>query len=264
MLQKKSVELAMEMIRTNPDQPRKYFSPDELEELTDSIREYGVLQPIIVKREKDGKFLFIAGERRFRAAKFAGLSRIPALVKDFDEKDLALISVVENVQRENLSFIEEAYAYKKLIDEFNLTQNELSLKIGKKQSTISNKLRILSLPQNIQEKLVNNQLSERHARALLKLEDNILREKVLDRVIINNLNVKQTEKLVSDVLIEKDRQRRESNRIKHISYKIYMNTIRGAFKQVKKMEKNAKFIESDAGDFVEVKIIIPKNEGCFT
>lgn len=264
MLQRKSVEVPLELIRTNPEQPRKYFSASELADLTSSIKEYGVLQPIILKREKDGKYIIIAGERRFRAAKLAGLIRIPAVIKEFGDRDSALIAVVENVQRENLSFIEEARAYKRLIDEFGLTQGELSYKIGKKQSTISNKLRILSLPTAIQEKLIENQLTERHARALLRIDDDKLRCKVLDRIIDNGLNVKQSEKLISDILREKEIKRREVNRIGRISYKIYMNTIRGAFKQIKEMEQNATIMENDVGDYVEVKILIPKNEGCFT
>ena len=158
MLQRKSVELPISSIRANPEQPRKHFAEEELNDLKNSIAEYGVLQPIIVKKDKTGFFFLIAGERRLRAAKLAGLTKIPALIKDFDDKDTALIAVVENVQRENLSYIEEAYAYRKLIDDFGLTQGELSDKIGKRQSTISNKLRILTLPPEIQEKLIEAKL----------------------------------------------------------------------------------------------------------
>ena len=171
MLQRKSIEISMDLIHPNPEQPRKYFSESELEDLKISIAEYGVLQPVIVKKDKDGGYFLIAGERRFRAAKLAGLTKIPAVIKDFSDRDAAVIAVVENVQREDLSFIEEAWAYKKLLDEYGLTQGELSSKIGKKQSTISNKLRILTLPPDILEKLTNENLTERHGRALLKIED---------------------------------------------------------------------------------------------
>lgn len=162
MLQRKTTELPLEQICTNPDQPRKFFAEEELNDLKNSIAEYGVLQPVIVKKERSGEYSLIAGERRVRAAKLAGLTKIPAIVKDFDDRDAALISVVENVQRENLSYIEEAYAYKRLIDEFELTQGELADKIGKRQSTISNKLRILTLPPDIQKKLAEAKLTERH------------------------------------------------------------------------------------------------------
>ena len=229
MLQRKTTELPLEQICTNPDQPRKFFAEEELNDLKNSIAEYGVLQPVIVKKERSGEYSLIAGERRVRAAKLAGLTKIPAIVKDFDDRDAALISVVENVQRENLSYIEEAYAYKRLIDEFELTQGELADKIGKRQSTISNKLRILTLPPDIQKKLAEAKLTERHARALLKVEDPEVRERILQRVINNNLNVKQTEKLIEDFLVKEEENSRKKRKINYISYKIYMNTIKKAF-----------------------------------
>lgn len=264
MLQRKPTELSIAEIFANPEQPRKYFAEEELNDLKNSISEYGVLQPIIVKKDKNGKYFLIAGERRLRAAKLAGLVKIPALIKDFSDKDTALIAVIENVQRENLSYIEEAHAYKKLIDDFGLTQSELSEKIGKRQSTISNKLRILTLPENVQEKLMEAKLTERHARALLRIEDDDLRDRLLQRVIANNLNVKQTEKLIDDFLTREEVEHRKRNKTNYISYKIYANTIRKAFTQIKDMEKNAEFFEADKGDCVELKIVIPKNQRCFT
>ena len=264
MLQRKTTELPLEQICTNPDQPRKFFAEEELNDLKNSIAEYGVLQPVIVKKERSGEYSLIAGERRVRAAKLAGLTKIPAIVKDFDDRDAALISVVENVQRENLSYIEEAYAYKRLIDEFELTQGELADKIGKRQSTISNKLRILTLPPDIQKKLAEAKLTERHARALLKVEDPEVRARILQRVINNNLNVKQTEKLIEDFLVKEEENSRKKRKINYISYKIYMNTIKKAFSQIHDMEKNARIFEDDKGEYVEVKIVIPKKNGCFT
>ncbi len=264
MLQRKSVELPIGTIRANPEQPRKHFAEEELNDLKNSIAEYGVLQPIIVKKDKTGSYFLIAGERRLRAAKLAGLSKIPAMIKEFDDKDTALIAVIENVQRENLSYIEEAYAYRKLIEEFGLTQGELSEKIGKRQSTISNKLRILTLPPEIQEKLIEAKLTERHARALLRVEDPVIRNKILQRVISHNLNVKQTEKLIDDYLTKDEAEYRKRRKINYISYKIYTNTIRKAFAQIHDMEENSKLIEEDKGDYIELKIVIPKNQGCFT
>ena len=159
MLQRTSIEISIDLVCANPEQPRKFFSEAELNDLKESIMEYGVLQPIIVKKNPGGNYFLIAGERRLRAAKLAGLTKIPAVIKDFDEKDAAVIAVVENVQREDLSYIEEAHAYKKLIDDYGLTQGELASKIGKRQSTISNKLRILTLPIDIQEKLLDAHLT---------------------------------------------------------------------------------------------------------
>ncbi len=258
------IQIPVGMIIPNPEQPRKIFTDSELGELTNSIREFGVLQPLLVKKAEGKKFILIAGERRLRAAKLAGLSRVPVIIKELQEPEAALIALVENVQREDLNFLEEAKAYKKLMDDFNLTQGEIAKRVSKQQSTISNKIRILSLPEELQQMLMANKLTERHARALLKLTEESDRKKVLNRVIDNNLNVKQTEKLVEDVIANKEKAKRKKNKINYISYKIYLNTIRKAFNQVKTVEKGARFIENDQGEFMEVKILIPKNDRCFT
>ena len=255
------VKLAL--IEPNHEQPRKDFNEEQLGELAESIKRYGILQPLLV--QKKGSFYeLIAGERRYRAAKMAGLEKIPAIVRAMEEQEAALVALVENVQREDLNFLEEARAYKKLIDDFGLTQTEVAEKVNKKQSTISNKIRILALPEDIQEKIIVNNLTERHARALLKLHDEEDRLKITQRVVANSLNVKQTEKLIDDLLIKKEAAARKRNKINYISYKIYLNTIRKAFGQVKEMEKNARWFQEDKGDFLEVKIILPKKDRCFT
>ena len=260
----KVVQIPVSMITANPEQPRKVFKDEEQEELTKSISEYGVLQPLRVKRAEGKRFILIAGERRLRAAVLAGLKTGPAVVKEIQDREAALIALVENVQRENLSFLEEARAYKKLMEDFGLTQGEISKRVSKQQSTISNKIRILSLPDDIQNAIMKNGLTERHARALLKLSNQEDRKKIVERVAANGLNVKQTEKLIEDMLASKEKAERNRRKINYISSKIYMNTIRKAFNQVKDVEKNARLIESDKGDFLEVKIIIPKNSRCFT
>ena len=260
----KVVQIPVSMIIANPEQPRKIFKGNELEELTKSITEYGVLQPLIVKRAEGRRFTLVAGERRLRAASLAGLKTVPAIVKEIQDKEAALIALVENVQRENLNFLEEARAYKKLMEDFELTQGEIAKRVSKQQSTISNKIRILSLPDDIQDAILQNGLTERHARALLKLSAQDDRKKVIERVAANSLNVKQTEKLIDDILASKEKAERSRRKINYISYKIYLNTIKKAFNQVKDVEKNARFIENDMGEFLEVKIIIPKNDRCFT
>lgn len=257
------ISVPIHKIAANPTQPRKTFQDEAIEELSGSIKEYGVLQPIILKDNGDN-YTIIAGERRFRAAQLAGLEEIPAVIREMEEQEAALVALVENVQREDLNFLEEARAYKKLMDDFGLTQSEIAEKVNKKQSTISNKIRILALPEDIQEKILLNKLTERHARALLKLKDEEDRKKVTDRIISNNLNVKQTEKLVEEVIQKKEEAYRKRNKINYISYKIYLNTIRKAFNQIKEMEKNAKITQEDKGEFLEVKIILPKNDRCFT
>lgn len=260
----KIVQLQIGEIFPNPDQPRKVFKDEELMELSASIQEYGVLQPVIVRPWKEGQYILIAGERRYRASMLAGLTKIPAIVRRMEEEEAALIALVENVQREDLNYIEEARAYKKLMEEFNLTQGEIAQKVGKQQSTISNKIRILSLPEEIQVVLTENKLTERHARALLKLTDPEDRKKIITRVVKNRLNVKQTEKLIEDLMRSKERQMSKRKKISYISYKIYVNTIRKAFGQIQEMEKGAKFFQEDKGEYLEVKITIPKNDRCFT
>ena len=257
------VQIPICKILPNPEQPRTIFKDEAIQELSNSIKEYGVLQPILLR--DDGKFFsIIAGERRFRAAQLAGLEKIPAIIKAMDNKEVALIALVENVQREDLNFLEEAKAYKKLMDEFGLTQNEIAEKVSKKQSTISNKIRVLSLPDDIQNKILENKLTERHARALLKLNDEEDREKVIERIVANSLNVKQTEKIIEEIQQKKEALLRKKNKINYISYKIYINTLRKAFNQIKEMEKNAIFAQEDKGDYMEIKITLPKKDRCFT
>jgi len=260
MLLRKDNEIAIEQICLNPEQPRKIFQQAELMELRDSIREFGVLQPVIVKKDKYGLYILIAGERRVRAAKLAGLTKIPAIIKNTDEKNAALIALVENVQRENLNYIEEAYAYKKLIDDYGLSQGDIARKVGKQQSTISNKIRLLGLPPDIREVLAKEQLTERHARVLLKLPDEEIRRSVLERIINYGLNVKQSEKLVEEILIKKEEEIRKANKIKYINYKIYINSIKKIFSEISQMEKDAVFTQEDKGEFIEVRIKIPKNQ----
>jgi len=257
-------EIPLELIELNPEQPRKIFKEEQLEELSSSIKEYGVLQPVLLNKNKNGKYLLVAGERRYRASQMAEISTIPAIVREMNEEESSLIALVENIQRENLNYIEEARAYKKLMDEYNLTQIEIAEKMGKQQSTISNKIRILSLPDDIQSALLGNNLTERHARALLKLDEEEDRKNVIKRIVKNNLNVKQTEKLIEEVLEGRQEKRRKERTVGYISYKIYMNTINKAFSQIKEAENGATISQKDQGDYVEVKITIPKNNRCFT
>ena len=178
-------ELPLNDIRPNPYQPRRQFSEGELAELADSIRRYGVLQPIVVRSGDEGLEL-VAGERRLRACKMLGLDTIPAVVRDLSDEDLAVLALVENLQREDLHFLEEAQGYQRLLEEFGLTQEELAKRIGKSQSTIANKIRLLKLSPPVQDFISREIISERHARALLKLpgeeEQLAILEKIIERV----------------------------------------------------------------------------------
>lgn len=199
MEEKIVIQIPIEEIVPNPYQPRRVFSEKSLEELKNSIESYGVLQPITV-RKKNEKFELVAGERRLRAAKLANLKTIPAIVHEVSDETSAVLALLENLQREDLNFIEEALGYENLIKEHNFTQQQLAEKLGKNQSTIANKLRILKLPESIKESLVQNGLTERHARALLKLPNEELMSQVVSKIIKNELTVKKTEKLVKDIL----------------------------------------------------------------
>ena len=258
MFVRKTTEIPVSMIRTNKQQPRQIFGEEQLIELRDSIKEFGILQPLILKRQSDGEYLLIAGERRLRAAAMAGLDRVPAIIRDADEEDINLIARVENIQRENLGYIEEAKAYKNIMEKYDMSQMELSEKLGKNQSTISNKIRILTLPEDIQEMLAENRLTERHARALLKIEDNRIRKVILDKVIKHGFNVKQTEKLVEDYLTQKEQQERDINKVRHISYKLYLNTLRRTFNDMELNKKGATFRQEDVGSSLKITITIPK------
>lgn len=258
MFVRKTTEIPVSMIRTNKQQPRQIFGEEQLIELRDSIKEFGILQPLILKKQSDGEYLLIAGERRLRAAAMAGLDRVPAIIRDADEEEINLIALVENIQRENLGYIEEAKAYKNIMEKYDMSQMELSEKLGKNQSTISNKIRILTLPEDIQEMLAENRLTERHARALLKIEDNRIRKVILDKVIKHGFNVKQTEKLVEDYLTQKEQQERDINKVRHISYKLYLNTLRRTFNDMELNKKGATFRQEDVGSSLKITITIPK------
>jgi ParB family chromosome partitioning protein len=191
-------EIPISQIQPNPYQPRKTFNEASIEELARSVREHGIVQPLVVTRAGD-KYKLIAGERRFRAAQKAGLTTVPALIKEMmQEGDALQIALIENIQREDLNPIEEALAYHQLHDEFQLTQEEISKRVGKERSTVANFLRLLKLPDSVKKLLAAGQLSMGHARALLAIESARKQEQLADRVVRKNLNVRQTEMLASE------------------------------------------------------------------
>ncbi|MPW25308.1 nucleoid occlusion protein [Alkalibaculum sp. M08DMB] len=258
--------IPIEYIRPNPYQPRTKFSTSALEELTQSIKEYGVLQPINVRKFSDNSYELIAGERRLRASKMAGLLEIPALINEVVEVDSAIMALIENIQRENLNYIEEAESYNQLMTLHNLTQEQIAKKVGKNQSTVANKLRLLRLHKDVRREVLDNNLSERHARALLRLPDEVLQKEALDSIVKKKLNVKKSEELIEKirdkVLINNYEEKITKNsraRIKSfINMKIYLNTIKSAFNEVLKTGIKASYQEKDLGDYIEVKIILNK------
>lgn len=202
------VMIPIDECRTNPYQPRKTFDADALEELKVSIQEYGIIQPLIVRKSIKG-YEIVAGERRFRAAKLAGFDEVPAIVKDYDDAKMMEIALLENLQREDLTVIEEAMAYKSLIEELKLTQEELSQKIGKSRSHISNTIRLLSLPDHVITFVNNGQLSMGHARALLGLKNKEDLNQLVKKIIKEQLNVRQVEHLVSELNEKKPKKKKK-------------------------------------------------------
>lgn len=192
--------LKIDEILPNPFQPRQDFSADEMIELTTSIKEYGIIEPLIVRINNQDKFELIAGERRLRAAQMAGLSEVPVILKDYDDKKTAQIALIENLQRSNLNAIEEAHAYKSLTEKFSMTQDEVARKVGKSRSHIANFMRLLKLTKPIQELISIGKLNMGQAKPLLSIEDEKLQQKVANLVIEKELSARKTEELVKKIL----------------------------------------------------------------
>lgn len=241
----------------NRFQPRAVFVDERIDELAQTIKTHGVIQPIIV-RERDGKFEIIAGERRWRAVTKLGWECIPAIVKEFNDSQTASVALIENLQREGLTAIEEAVAYSKLLELHGLTQESLAQRLGKGQSTVANKLRLLHLPQKVQEAIMHRTISERHARALLALKIKESQEKVLKEVLENSLNVKQTEDLVKKILEGPLKKKKPTQKSFSRDVRIAMNTIRQSVDMVIKSGLSIDTDEEDHDEYYQFTIRIPK------
>ena len=193
-------ELPIDDVVPNPFQPRRLFDPSQLEDLAQSIRQYGVLQPVIV-RQVDGRYELVSGERRYRASRLAGAETIPALVRNLGDKEVAEMAPIENLQREDLNYFEEAEGYAKLIQDFQITQEEVARRMGKSQPTIANKLRLLNLAPEVRQEISVDVITERHARSLLKLKDPAQQLEALHKIYKSNLNVRQTDEYIENLLI---------------------------------------------------------------
>lgn len=194
--------ISINLIKPTVDQPRKSFDEEKIIQLSESIKEHGIIQPIILKKE--GKtYNIVAGERRWRAAKIAGIKEIPSIIMDLSDKEILEISLIENIQRQDLNPIEEAIAYRKLLEDFNLTQEQLSSRIGKSRTAIANCLRLLNLDKRVQEYLIDGVITEGHGRAILSIEDKDLQYKLAQSVIDEGLSVRETERLIKSFINEK-------------------------------------------------------------
>ena len=198
-------------VEPNMDQPRKQFDEDALMELSESIKQYGVLHPLLVSDKKD-YYEIIAGERRWRAAKLAGLTEIPVIVKEFSEQELVEISLIENIQREDLNPVEEAMAYKRLIDEFHLKQDEIAERVGKSRTAVTNSMRLLKLNEKVQQMVIDDMISTGHARALLGIDDLEKQYTIAQQIFDEKLSVRETEKLVKKIQQEKNQKDTEKNK----------------------------------------------------
>lgn len=201
------VNIKLDELRSNPYQPRKIFDEEALQELSDSIKEHGVFQPIIVKKSIKG-YEIIAGERRVKASRMAGLTEIPAIIRDFNDQEMMEIALLENLQRENLNAIEEATAYKKLQETLVVTQEELAKRLGKSRSHITNMIGILSLPQNIQDEISKNNVSMGHARVLSKLSDESQQQELLNKILKDGISVRELENLTQSPTVVKVHQQK--------------------------------------------------------
>lgn len=255
-------QIPVDIIVPNPYQPRTVFDDEKIDELCQTIRTHGLIQPIVV-RLRNNLYEIIAGERRWRATKKLGLERIPAIVKELNDTQTASIALIENLQREGLTAIEEAIAYQKLIELHSLTQESLAQRLGKGQSTIANKLRLLHLPQRVQEALMARTVTERHARALLPLKDTEWQEKVLQEIIERELNVKQTEnrvKMLLEAMETPKNEKEKKPRWKAFSRdtRIAINTVRQSIDMVMQTGLPVETNEEDNEEYFQFTIRIPK------
>ncbi len=255
-------EINVDMIRPNPDQPRRNFDKKALMELARSIRMHGVLQPLCVRRISPVHYELIAGERRLLAARLAQLERVPCIVRETDGEESAVLALVENIQRSDLSFFEEAQAIDKLMKRYRLTQEQAAARIGRKQSTVANKLRLLRLPSEVRDKIAEHGLSERHARALLRLPDESAQLTVLAAVLERGLGAQQTEALIEQRLSSAPGERGKRPKKKPVGLyrdaRIFVNTINGALDAIERSGMLISSEKSEDDDMIEYVIRMKK------
>lgn len=248
-------------IARNPNQPRKYFDPEAIAQLAESIRQYGVLNPLTVRRSPSGGYELVAGERRLRAARVAGLNEVPCLVIAADNEDSSAIALVENLQRRDLDFFEEAYGFKRLIDQYGLTQEEAARKVGKTQSAVANKLRLLRLSQKNMELIRSANLTERHARCLLRLDSEEDRINATNYIIEHDLNVSRSEQYIEELLKEREtelpvqQERKVVRLIKDVRF--FLNTLNRAVGVMVDSGIGATVQQQDSEDGLTLTIVIP-------
>ncbi|TKC17115.1 nucleoid occlusion protein [Robertmurraya kyonggiensis] len=253
-------KIPIDDIVPNRFQPRTVFAEDKIEELSRTIHTHGIIQPIVVREYEENKFEIIAGERRWRAMKMLGWDTVPAIVKNMNDTETASVALIENLQREELSPIEEAIAYGKLLELHNLTQEALAQRLGKGQSTVANKLRLLKLPQEIQDALLAKAITERHARSLIPLKDPAKQIQLLAEIIEKNLNVKQTEERVVKLLEQPKDKVKPKRKAFSKDMRIAVNTIRQSLTMVSDSGINLDSEEEEFEEYYQFTIKIPKKK----
>ena len=254
----KEVFINISLVEPNRNQPRKEFDKESLSELANSIKQYGILQPIIVQKNGD-MYEIIAGERRWRAAKEAGLTEVPVIVRDYDKQKVMEISIIENIQRENLNPIEEAMAYQSLMEEYGLKHDELAEKVSKNRSTITNSMRLLKLSKNIQQMLIDGRISTGHAKVLLSVEDINEQEKIAQELIDKSLSVRELEKLVKKHTKPRKKKDDKDDKDYSLFYREYedrLKDILGTKVQINTKDKNKGRIEIDYYSAAELERIV--------
>lgn len=253
----KLTRLPVSKILPNPSQPRKIFREEELQSLAQSIRENGLLQPVTVRKE-NGAYFLVAGERRLRACKMAGLREIPAILTDWEPEDSAVLALLENIQRKDLEMFEQANAIVNLLREWQITQEEAARRLGLSQSYLANKIRLLRLSPEEQAEILENKLTERHARALLKIDDMSLRQKVLRTVIEKHLNVAQTEELIAAAMGPKAGRKKAKRTFVTKDIRLFINTIDHAVDAMKTAGIEAQTEKKETEEYIECTVRIPK------
>ncbi|MCM3179425.1 nucleoid occlusion protein [Cytobacillus horneckiae] len=253
-------KIPIDHIVPNRFQPRTIFDDEKIEELSRTIHIHGIIQPIVVREFEDGQFEIIAGERRWRAMNKLGWTEVPAIVKNMSDTETASIALIENLQREELSPIEEAVAYGKLLELHNLTQEALAQRLGKGQSTVANKLRLLKLPQEVQDALLRKDITERHARSLIPLKNPEKQVTLLQEIIEKHLNVKQTEERVVKLLENNQAKPKPKRKAFSKDMRIAVNTIRQSLSMVSDSGINLDSEEEEFDEFYQITIKIPKKK----
>ncbi len=255
------VKIPRGKISANQFQPRTVFDEAKIEELARTIHMHGVIQPIVVRPTGlDGNYEIIAGERRFRAMSSLGWDEVPAIVRDLSDKETASIALIENLQREELTSIEEANAYQNLLELHGITQEALAQRLGKGQSTVANKLRLLKLPSEIQQALLDRKILERHARALLKIKDADMQKKLFDETVEENLNVKQLELKVEKLLSTEPKKTKPKRKAFSRDVRIAVNTIKQSLTMVSKSGINVSTEEEEHDEYYQITVKIPKKK----